>query len=270
MNVVTTTAVFPEGYPQDVAVDRLAKVGFTHLDAALSYCIVRGAPFLEDSWRDWAKSLRAKADGMGIRFTHAHACSSPDYLVHRCFEACEILGVRYMVIHPTHEVNGEIFTDDEKFIAYNAEIIRGFLPYAQRHGVVILTENLLWGSTISPLTIADLVRAVDSPYFGWCLDTGHMHCCGVPMTDLRGVSVPPLSLHVQDNHGVGSGDQHLLPGDGTIDWKEFLDILKEIGYEGDLVLEAHHQSLDAPDEEREPILADLYDRAVRMRDYFSM
>ena len=134
--------------------------------------------------------------------------------------------------------------------------------------MTILTENLLWGSSISPLVIADLVRAVDSPYFGWCLDTGHMHCCGIPMTALRGVSVPPLSLHIQDNHGKGSGDQHLLPGDGTIDWKEFLDILKEIGYQGDLVLEAHHQSLNAPDEAREPILADLCNRAVKMRDYF--
>ena len=87
------------------------------------------------------------------------------------------------------------------------------------------------------------------------------------MTDLRGVSVPPLSLHVQDNHGVGSGDQHLLPWDGNINWKEFLDIMKEIGYKGDLVLEAHHQSLEAPDGEREAILAELYDRAVAMRAY---
>ena len=268
MNIVTTTAVFPEGYPQEKAVDRLARVGFTHLDAALSYCTVDGAPFAGDTWRDWAKALRAKADGMGIRFTHAHGCSSRNPLVLRCFETCEILGIRYLVIHPIHEVNGEIFTDDEAFISYNAAIIRDLLPHAVCHGVVILTENLLWGSTISPRTIADLVQAVDSPHFGWCLDTGHMHCSGVPMAVLRDVSIPPLSLHVQDNHGVGSGDQHLLPGDGTIDWKEFLDILKEIGYEGDLVLEAHHQTLEAPDEAREPILADLYRRASAMREYF--
>lgn len=248
--------------------ERLAGVGFTHLDAALSYCVVKGSPFAEDDWREWAEALRAKADGMGIDFTHAHACSSKNPLVLRCFEACEILGVRYLVIHPVHEADGQIFTDDEAFIAYNTEIIRGLLPYAERHGVIILTENLLWGSSISPSVIADLVRAVDSPHFGWCLDTGHMHCCGVPMTALRSLSTPPLSLHIQDNHGVGSGDQHLLPGDGTIDWKEFLDILKEIGYKGDLVLEAHHQSLEAPDEARELILADLYGRAAKMRDYF--
>ena len=33
-----------------------------------------------------------------------------------------------------------------------------------------------------------------------------------------------------------------------------LDTLKKCGYKGDVVLEAHHQSLDAPDEKREEIL----------------
>lgn len=267
MNIVTTTAVFPEGYPQDTAAKRLAKVGFTHLDLALSYCTVEGSPFTGEAWREWASTLRRQAEGMGVRFTHAHACSSQNPRVLRCFEACGILGIRYLVIHPIHEAEGRILTDEAEFIARNAEIIRGFLPLAEAHGVVILTENLLWGASISPITIAKLVQEVNSPHFGWCLDTGHLHFCGVPMTELRGVAVTPLSLHIQDNHGMGSGDQHLLPGDGTIDWKEFLDILRELDYKGDLVLEAHHQSLEAPDGEREPILRDLYDRARLMRAY---
>ena len=40
----------------------------------------------------------------------------------------------------------------------------------------------------------------------------------------------------------------------------------EIGYRGELVLEAHHQSLDAKDGEREEILCELYRRAEQMRD----
>lgn len=162
---------------------------------------------------------------------------------------------------------GRIITDDREFIEYNAGIIRGWLPLAEAHGVTILTENLLWGSSIHPKVIAELVREVDSPSFGWCFDTGHVHCCGVPVSVLREVSVPPLSLHIQDNHGIQVRDEHLLPGDGTIDWKEFLDILIEIGYKGDLVLEAHHQSLEAPDGEREAILSDLLERTKRMQAY---
>ena len=73
----------------------------------------------------------------------------------------------------------------------------------------------------------------------------------------------PLSLHIQD--GDGTGDQHLIPGDGTIDWTLFTKTLKEVGYLGDCVMEAHHQSLVAPDEERDAILARLLTEAKKLR-----
>ena len=59
-----------------------------------------------------------------------------------------------------------------------------------------------------------------------------------------------------------------MPGDGDIDWKEFLDVLHTIGYKGEMVLEAHHQSLDAADEDRDAILREIYERADKMRKYF--
>jgi sugar phosphate isomerase/epimerase len=107
---------------------------------------------------------------------------------------------------------------------------------------------------------------VNSPFFGWCFDTGHANRCGLPQTSLLGLSHPPMSLHVQDNHG--DHDEHLLPGDGTIDWKVFLDTLHAIDYTGDLVLEAHHQSIDAPDDRRDTILTDLLHRAEKMLAYY--
>jgi hypothetical protein len=45
-------------------------------------------------------------------------------------------------------------------------------------------------------------------------------------------------------------------------------LLKAIGYKGEMVLEAHHQSLDAKDEDREDILKEIYRRADKMREYF--
>ena len=73
-----------------------------------------------------------------------------------------------------------------------------------------------------------------------------------------------MSLHIQDNDG--SGDGHLIPGDGTIDWTAFLAVLRDVGYLGDCVLEAHHQSLEAPDAERDAILTRLLKTAQPMRD----
>ena len=119
-------------------------------------------------------------------------------------------------------------------------------------GVVLLAENILWGASSDPRVIAELVEKVDSDWFGWCYDTGHAHCCGYRADILKKCSVVPLSLHIQDNNG--GGDEHLIPGDGTIDWDVFLETLKTVGYLGDCVMEAHHQSLEAPDAERDAIL----------------
>ena len=141
--------------------------------------------------------------------------------------------------------------------------IKKLLPVAQECGVVLLSENILWGASADPRNIADLVKRVDSPWFGWCFDVGHAHCSGYGPDILRQCSAVPLSLHIQDNDG--SGDGHLIPGDGTIDWDLFLTVLKEIGYLGDCVLEAHHQSLEAPDAERDAILARLMETAKTMR-----
>ena len=80
---------------------------------------------------------------------------------------------------------------------------------------------------------------------------------------LKDCAVVPLSLHIQDNDGTGDG--HLIPGDGNIDWDAFVDALHAVGYLGDCVMEAHHQSLVAPDEERDAILTRLLETSRQLR-----
>ena len=271
MNIVTTTSVFPVGYSASMALHRLSRVGFSHLDMAFDYCSKPDHPFMGENWREWASEVRQEADSLGVRYTHAHASgnvASRGIATLRCFEACRILGIRYLVIHPLHMQDGTVITDDDDFIRINAESVRGLLPYAEENGVTILSENLLWGASVRPAAIARLVETVNHPNFGWCFDTGHAHCEGISMACLREIKTAPVSLHVQDNCGGHGKDEHLIPGDGTVDWKEFLDLLLEIGYKGELVLEAHHQSLDAADENRETILSELLHRAERMNEYF--
>nr|MBQ4318298.1 hypothetical protein [Clostridia bacterium] len=56
------------------------------------------------------------------------------------------------------------------------------------------------------------------------------------------------------------------PYDGTIDWKELCKALNAIGYTGEVVLEAHHQSLELPDSERDTLLAELLTRAAIIKN----
>jgi hypothetical protein len=143
------------------------------------------------------------------------------------------------------------------------EIVR---ELAKKHGVTILSENLLWGASIDPRIISKLVERMDSAYFGWCYDIGHANCqevdvCIIDQKDI----ITPLSLHLQDNNGIFHKDEHLIPGDGNINWERFLKALAKSGYKGDFVLEAHHQSREAPDDQREAILKRLFCKAEELK-----
>ena len=266
--IVTTTAVFQPGYPAEDAVDRLKRLGFEALDMALDYWTnVPDSPFLGEDYLRWAAALRGRAEQAGIPYTHSHAPGEAENnpLIGRSLETASALGARYMVLHPVwRNPDGTILEDAEEFIRRNWASIEPWLNEARRRGVVILSENLLWGASKDPRIIAELVKRVGSEWFGWCYDTGHAHCFGYAPSVLAECALPPLSLHLQDNHG-DFHDEHLIPGDGTIDWETTVQALRAVGYAGDCVLEAHHQSLEAPDDQRDAILTRLLSVAQSLR-----
>jgi sugar phosphate isomerase/epimerase len=65
-----------------------------------------------------------------------------------------------------------------------------------------------------------------------------------------------LTTHLHDNRG--SRDEHLIPGDGTIDWEGVLLAFQKVGYEGTWMFEL------APSTDPAGVLA----RAARRRDSF--
>lgn len=270
MRIVNTTSVFPRCWDSMNALERLARIGYDGIDMAFDYCVDDPSfPFMTSEHERWAYSLRERAEQLGVRYTHSHApfdTEEKGEIVERTFKCANILGVKYMVVHPFYDnADGRIY-DSEVFIDSNLRAIREMLEYAEKYNVIILAENLLEAASTPAHTISRMVEKMDSPLFGWCYDTGHAHSTGGTLKDLRTVSRSPLSLHVQDNNG--SWDEHLMPGDGTIDWKEFLGSLKEIGYKGDFVLEAHEQCKGAPDDRRDAILAELLERSRRMVEYY--
>ena len=271
MYIVTTTDVFPPAYQAEDVLERLAAIGYTTLDMGFDYCVGEDRLLAVDNWRERTIALRERANALGVRYTHAHApwnAGSRAEEQMRSFEAAALLGARYIVAHPIHEIDGHIIEDVDEFIRINKAAVESLLPIMEQYGLILLSENILWGATIHPKNIVELVKAVDSPFFSWCYDTGHSHANGIPVSVLRELDVPPLALHIQDTHGPGHGDEHLRPGDGNIDWNEFMQVLRDVGYTGELVLEAHHQSYVAPDEEKDGILIELLDRAKKMNDYY--
>ena len=92
---------------------------------------------------------------------------------------------------------------------------------------------------------AELRRRVDHPLFGLTIDVGHLHCLGeIPIADrLQQWRERLWNVHIEDmRRGV---HDHLMFGEGEIDFGEVMGALKEIGYAGGVHVELSRHSHDA-------------------------
>jgi sugar phosphate isomerase/epimerase len=92
---------------------------------------------------------------------------------------------------------------------------------------------------------AALFERVGHPAFGLTLDVGHLHCLGeVPVAGhTRRWRDVLWNVHVEDmRRGV---HDHLMFGEGEMDFGEVLGALKGVGYAGGLHVELSRQSHDA-------------------------
>ena len=92
---------------------------------------------------------------------------------------------------------------------------------------------------------AELARRVNHPLFGLTIDIGHMHCLDdgpIPQV-LEQWSSRLFNIHIEDmRRGV---HDHLMFGDGEIDFPPVLAKLREIGYTGGVHVELSRHSHDA-------------------------
>jgi sugar phosphate isomerase/epimerase len=92
---------------------------------------------------------------------------------------------------------------------------------------------------------AELLDQVAHPAFGLTLDLGHLHCQGeIPIADqVRRWRSLLWNVHIEDmRRGV---HDHLMFGEGEIDFKPVLEALREVGYAGGVHVELSRHSHDA-------------------------
>src|SRR5262249_42879550 len=91
----------------------------------------------------------------------------------------------------------------------------------------------------------ELFRRVDHPAFGLTLDVGHLHCLGeVPaLPHLERWRSVLWNAHIEDMR-AGVHD-HLMFGEGEMDFPAVIEGLRKVGYSGGLHVELSRHSHDA-------------------------
>lgn len=246
---------------------RLKTVGFDAVDLNISDAGKSFFRLADDDWREWIDDIIALSKELDLPITQSHAPfynaiepESPkaavwEPMIKRAIEASGKIGIPWVVMHPgTYPDDSYEFKESKR---RNYEYFMPYLELAAKYGCGIAIENMadniirtyLRPSAVYCSRHVDLVDLVDSFHtdnVGICWDFGHAQLMGLDQREaLRYMGKRLKATHVADNSGYN--DDHIMPFQGTVDWRKILPVLSEIGYEGDLTFEIHNSTSRLPD-----------------------
>ncbi len=246
------------------ALELIAKAGFDAFDFSMGLMTAYNGdtntvtaaehPLGSANYAAFAKEIAHIGRELGLTCNQSHA-PYPAYAhgmmpyFRRAIECTAIAGGQVCVIHP----------DNYKSAEENAEMYLELLPFAKECGVRIATENMWnWDEERDEALPAacshhsDFLRhieLVNDPYFVACVDVGHAEMRGlstsaVDMIRTLGHHVAALHLHDNDRHY----DNHAVPFSRDLDFDAIVRALADVGYGGDITLEANRHLAAYSDE----------------------
>jgi sugar phosphate isomerase/epimerase len=150
--------------------------------------------------------------------------------IKRALEIAEQIPFRFLV---QHLGTGNEEFDDRKFEAAmtSVEHLRAF---AKPLGVHLLVENIP-NELSTPDRLVEFIRTSHFEDVGVCFDFGHAHLAGGVSQAFEILKPYVRSTHVHDNRG--DRDAHLWPGEGSIAWKEAMELLRSAPHVPPLMME---------------------------------
>ena len=150
--------------------------------------------------------------------------------IKRAIEVAEHAPFQFLVQHVG--VGGESSSGQKIEAAMTSlEHLRAF---AKPLGVQVVVENIP-NDLSTPEGLVELLHTAHFTDVGVCLDVGHAHMAPGVIHAFETLKDLIRTTHIHDNHG--ERDEHLWPGNGTIEWKETIESLRSSPHAPALVLE---------------------------------
>jgi sugar phosphate isomerase/epimerase len=150
--------------------------------------------------------------------------------IKRALETAEQIPFRNLVVHL-----GERHDEwSPRSVEHALTALEHLGAFARPLGVRPLVENLLSEPT-TPEHLMEILETGHLDQIGVCLDLGHAHITVGVSAAIATLGARIVQVHAHDNHGLK--DEHLFPGDGTIDWPAATTSLNALAAPPTVVLE---------------------------------
>jgi sugar phosphate isomerase/epimerase len=145
-----------------------------------------------------------------------------------CINDCKRFEIPTAVVHITYGDNPPPYNQ------IGLDRIKRLVEVAEKKNVNIALENLQ-----RPDYLDFVFANIHSNRLGFCYDSGHENCYTKGTELLSQYGSKLMALHLHDNDGTD--DQHLIPGEGSIDWGVVKKKLNETKYSGAIALEVTNE-----------------------------
>ena len=161
--------------------------------------------------------------------------------VKRALETAEQIPLKFMVLHLGE--GGDSWS--QRTLEHALTAIEHLQAFARPLGVKLLLENIP-NEVTEPKNLLEILAVGHFKDIGLCMDLGHANFRQGVRATVEELKHLIFTAHIHDNQGAK--DEHLWPGDGTIDWIETMTGLRAALQMTGAVLEIHTQYGESPEE----------------------
>jgi sugar phosphate isomerase/epimerase len=225
--------------------DTLQEAKVNNIEAHASFLLGKKEPELLELIKE-LKSRNITIDTVHAPFGEDNDLSSTDATIiketidrHiRSMEQMSTVNIPVLTIHPgsrlTPEKESEIPLREKIF----RKSLEKLLKQAEKLKIKLAVENMLPLRTGYKIdTIKSILNEFPSPFLGVCFDTGHANVGEGVFETFNTVKEKIMDFHIHDNDGTG--DMHLQPPYGNINWTDFFTAVKKINYKRPIMIEAY-------------------------------
>ena len=145
---------------------------------------------------------------------------------------------RYLVVH-LGVPDGATVTGDNNRDAARRSVL-AIHDMAQKVGVRVALEVIPNALSSAEALVSFIENDLEGTNIGICMDVGHAFMMGDLADAIETCAEHLITTHLHDNKR--KADDHLTPGEGSIDWPAALVSLQKVGYEGAWMFEVANTS----------------------------